>query len=148
MTAISSAVERKIRNTPGGTKRIYEATVGTSSTIVKGAAVSLKFSTQRVINATKSTATVSKAVGIAEETVTQSASSSKKIKYSAGYEVLMSVATTMSSYVGCNAGIVDNNTVTRMSSISAAKRIRLGMVTEIQSGMAWVLVGVQSAADV
>lgn len=146
MTVIAAGAQRKARNLAG--KRIYEITVGTSSTILKGALVSLKASTQRVINATKSTATLSKCIGVAEDTVTQSASSTKKIKIGAGYEALFSVATSMSSYVGCNAGVVDNNTVTRLSSISTAKIIRVGMVTEIDGGAAWVLLGVHSAVQV
>jgi hypothetical protein len=133
MTAITASVERVSR---GSRKQTMRFLMTASTTIPKGALVSLGAATGLALNAVSGA--VDPIVGVAAETMVSAASGNYYIEVEFDCEFRFTASSVNQAAVGDVMLVVDNNTVDETSAGSAA----VGLMTELVSGTTecWVYV--------
>lgn len=137
--ALSAATARKRRSLHLLEKGY--AAVATGSTVYQGSLVSLVESSGR-LKATSATAGEA-FVGVCAETATGNTAGTVYANYEYGHVELITAKTALTTtYLMCNACGADDDNVTTLSAISAAKRAVIGQIVEFDSsGNAWVWIG-------
>ncbi len=125
MAAITTAVNRQSR---GSRKQTMRFLMTASTTIPKGALVSLGLATGLALNA--AAGAVDAVVGVAAETVTSAAAGSYYIEVEFDCEFRFTASSVNQAAVGDVMLVVDNNTVDETSAGSAVA----GLMTELVSG--------------
>lgn len=132
MTAITAAVSRKFK----GTYKTRGYVMTASTTIVKGALVSVGAGTGLALSAVSGA--VDPVVGVALETVTSPAGT-ETTKIQVGYDAdwLFTASSITQAMVGDTMLVIDNNTVDETSAGSAV----VGLLTEfVSTTSGWVFV--------
>jgi len=146
MTALSAPAIRKTRNTDAYSYADYP--VGTGATLYEGALVAYNTTTGRAVAA--SVVAGRKFLGLAQETKTGVTAATVTCKVAWDLEALVNVHSSLTAaYVGSNACIYTDNDVSTMSDTGTTlSRIRVGEVTQIESGDAWIRLRQYSESDV
>jgi len=145
MAALSAAVTRATRD--DHLKSHVNPVVGTGAVLYAGALVNIDTATGRAVAA--SAATARKFCGIAEETKTGDTAGTVRCRVAFGHQALINALTALTTaYVGSDCVISTDNDATTNSAISTAKRVRVGEITEFESGDVWVRLRCYSSATV
>lgn len=145
MTALSEAKCRLRR--AENQIRSESFTVAPSTTIYQGALVAFITNSTTVTNAT-SAANRSAAIGVAKNTVVQTASSTYKVEVEYGHEELFTISANITvASIGKTVGATDNDSLDTITSL-ASNQCRVGKVVSVPSSTtAWIAVGVAGFAD-
>jgi hypothetical protein len=141
MTALSAAARRQRRNI-GNAIYYDDIAVGTGAVIYQGALVG--WDGARALPANNATSIVA-FLGMADfldgsESVTGNTAGTVKCRVVSNIEVLLDAASALTAtYIGSDAAAEDDNQVTTGSDAgTAALQIRVGRITQIEGGDAWV----------
>lgn len=143
MTALTAATRRKTRAVTGIQRITY--TVGTGAKIYQGGLVNLNTSTKRIVAA--AAAASRRFVGIATATATGNTGGTVKLAVEYGHEAAFAAGTGLTGgYVGANAHVKDDNTVTYATGAGTATlRVTIGEIREFEdSSNVWVAIRVKS----
>lgn len=141
MTALTAAARRKRRNV-GNAIYYDDIAVGTNDVIYQGALVG--WTGSRAVPANNATSVVA-FLGMADfldgsTSVTGNTAGTVKCRVVSNIEVLIDAAAALTAtYIGSDAAVADDNQVTTGSDAgTAALQVRVGRITQIESGDAWV----------